>query len=74
MAVRVHHVVVFKTKVLHFKTENTPIKDKWEEKVQWNAQFPFCGLTKAFRYEIGCLSKNSTLFCSKRRIVAPGLF
>ena len=27
MAVRVHHAVVFKTKVLHFKTENTPIKD-----------------------------------------------
>ena len=24
---RVHHVVVFKTKVLHFKIENTPIKD-----------------------------------------------
>ena len=24
---RVHHAVVFKTKVLHFKIENTPIKD-----------------------------------------------
>ena len=24
---RVHHVVVFKTKVLHFKIENTPMKD-----------------------------------------------
>ena len=24
---RVHHVVVLKTKVLHFKIENTPIKD-----------------------------------------------
>ena len=28
MAGTVHHVVVFKTKVLHFKIENTPIKDK----------------------------------------------
>ena len=39
----VHHVVVFKTKVLHFKIENMPIKDKWKEKVQKNAQFPFSG-------------------------------
>ena len=45
-------MVVFKTKVLHFKIENTPRKDKWKEKVQKNAQFPFCGQTKAFRYEI----------------------
>ena len=27
-------------------------RHKWTEKVQWNAQFPFCGQTKAFRYEI----------------------
>ena len=27
MAGAVHHMVVFKTKVLHFKIENTPIKD-----------------------------------------------
>ena len=47
----VHHVVVFKTKVLHFTIENMPIKDKWKEKVQKNAQFPFCGQTKAFCYE-----------------------
>ena len=33
----------FKTKVLHFKIENTPIKDKWKEKVQKSAQIPFCG-------------------------------
>ena len=33
----------FKTKVLHFKIENTPIKDKWKEKVQKRAQIPFCG-------------------------------
>ena len=27
-------------------------RHKWKEKVQKNAQFPFCGQTKAFRYEI----------------------
>ena len=27
-------------------------RHKWKEKVQWNAQFPFCGQTRAFRYEI----------------------
>ena len=49
----VHHVVVFKTKVLHFKIESTPVKDtNGKKKVQKNAQFPLCGQTKAFRYEI----------------------
>ena len=44
---------VFKTKVLHFKIENTPIKDiKWKEKVQKNAQFSFCGQRKALCHEI----------------------
>ena len=66
-----HHVVVFKTKVLHFKIENYADKrHKWKEKVQKNAQFPFCGQTKA----VGdCLSSNSTLFCT-RRIGALGFF
>ena len=41
-------MVVFKTKVLHFKSKNTPIRDT----VQKNAQFPFCGQTRAFRFEI----------------------
>ena len=50
---RFHHVVVFKTKVLHFKIESTPVKDtNGKKKVQKNAQFPLCGQTKAFRYEI----------------------
>ena len=49
---RFHDVVVFKTKVLHFKIENTPIKDTWKEKAQKNAKFSFCGQTKAFRYKI----------------------
>ena len=50
--VHVHHVVVFKTKVLHFKIENMLIKDRWKEKVQKSTQFPFCGQTKDSRYEI----------------------
>ena len=46
-------MVVFKTKVLHFKIESTPIKrNKFKEKVQKNPQFPCRGRTKAFRYEI----------------------
>ena len=49
-------MVVFKTKVFHFKIENTPIKDtngkRTDENVQNNAQFPFCGQTRAFRSEI----------------------
>ena len=38
---RVHHVVGFKTKVLHFKIENTPIKDT-NGKKKFNT-FSFCG-------------------------------
>ena len=57
---RVHDVVVFKTKVLHFKIKNTPIKDtngkRNESFSLWN-----------------CLSRNSTLF-STRRIGTLGLF
>ena len=43
----------FKTRVLHFKDKNTPLKDKkWKEKVQKNAQFSFCGGREAFHQEI----------------------
>ena len=30
----------------------TDERQKWKEKVQKSTQFPFCGQTKAFRYEI----------------------
>ena len=41
--VRVHHVVVFKTKVLHFKIENTPIKDtSGNRKLKRMFRFLFC--------------------------------
>ena len=64
-------LVVFETKFLHFKIENyADWRHKWKEKVQKNAQFPFCGQTKAVR---NCLSRNSTLFCT-RRIGALGFF
>ena len=50
---RVHHVVVFKTKVLHFKIENTPIKDtNGKKSFKRMLSFLFCGQTKAFRYDI----------------------
>ena len=43
----------FKTRVLLFKVENTPSKDKkWKEKDQKNAQHSFCGEREAFRQEI----------------------
>ena len=48
---RDHDVVVFKTKVLHFKIENTPIKDTSERK-KFKRMLSFFGQTKAFRYEI----------------------
>ena len=38
-----------KTRVLHFKVKNTPLKDKkWKEKVQLS----FCGGREAFHQEI----------------------
>ena len=50
-----------KTRVLHFRVKNTPLKDKkWKEKVQKNAQCSFCGERGwAFNQE------NSTLFSSR---------
>ena len=45
----------FKTRVLHFKVKNTPLKDKnWKEKVQkpWECSVFFCGGREAFHQEI----------------------
>ena len=43
----------FRTRVLHFKDKDTPLKDKkWKEKVQKNAQLSFCGGREAFHQEI----------------------
>ena len=44
--------VVFKTQVLHFRVKTgAPLKDT-NGKVRMNVQFSFCGLKKAFGYEI----------------------
>ena len=43
----------YKTRVLHFRVKNTPLKDiKWKEKVQKNAQLSFSGGREAFYQEI----------------------
>ena len=51
MAVRVHHAVVFKTKVLHFKTENTPIKDT-NGKRKFNGMLSFLFVDKRKHFAI----------------------
>ena len=44
---------VFKTRILHFRGKNTPLKDrKWRENVQKNAQFSFCGERETFHQEV----------------------
>ena len=55
----------FKTRVLHFKIENTPIRHKWKEKVQ--------KMLKRKLFAMKFLSRNSTLF-STPRIGSLGLF
>ena len=50
---RFHHVVVFKTKGLHFKIENTLIKDRnGKRKFKRVLSVSFLWTTKAFRHEI----------------------
>ena len=69
---RVHDVVVFKTKVLHFKIENTPIKDtNGKRKFKRMLSFLFANKQRFSLWH--CLSRNLTLF-STRRIGALGLF
>ena len=55
MAVRVHHAVVFKTKLLHFKTENTPIKDT-NGKRKFNGMLSFLFVDKRKHFAIKWLS------------------
>ena len=68
--VRVHDVVVFKTKVLHFKIENTSIKET-NGKRKFKRMLSFLFVDK--RNLWNCLSRNSTLFFT-RRVGALGLF
>ena len=58
---RVHDVVVFKTKVLHFKIESTPMKDtNGKRKFKRMLSVLFVDKRKLFAWN--CLSRNSTLF------------
>ena len=68
---RVLYVVVFKTKVLHFKIENTPIKDT-NGKRKFKRMLSFLLWTKKSFPLWNCLSRNSALI-STRRIGALGL-
>ena len=61
---RVHHVVVFKTKVLHFKIGNTPIKTQMESESSKECSFSFLWTNESFSLW-HCLSRNSTLFSTE---------
>ena len=58
---RDHDVVVSKTKVLHFKIENTPIKDT-NGKRKFKRMLSFLLWTNESFSLWNCLSRNSTLF------------
>ena len=69
---RVHHVVVFKTKVLHFKIENTPIKDtNGKRKFKRMLSFLFVGKRKLFAMTLIVFRGIQPCFL---RIGALGLF
>ena len=68
---RVHHVVVFKTKVLHFKIENRPIKDTYRKRT-FKRMLRFLFVDKLEIVFWG-IQPSSTWF-SLRRIRALGLF
>ena len=66
------HVVVFKTKVLHFKIENTPIKDtNGKRKFKRMLSFLFVDKRKLFAMKLSFEEFN---LVSTRRIGALGLF
>ena len=70
---RVHHVVVFNTKVLHFKIENTPIKDtNGKRKFKRMLSFLFVDKRKLFAMKLSFEEFNIVLH--RRRIGALGLF
>ena len=67
-----HQVVVFKTKVLHFKIENTQIKDT-SGKRKFNGMLSsFLGTNESF--SLFKLSFNEFNLVSTWRIVTLGLF
>ena len=64
--------ILLKAKVLHFKIENTPIKEKNGKKNFKKCLDSFLWTNESFS-PWNCVSRNSTLF-SSRRIRALGLF
>ena len=69
---RVHHVVALKAKVLHFKIEKCANKRQVERESSKGCSVSFLRTNVSFSLW-DCLSRNSTLF-SSRRIRAFGLF
>ena len=67
-----HHVVLLKTKVLHFKLENTSIKDTNGKRKFKECSHSFLWTIESFSLW-NCLSRNLNLF-SSRRILVLGLF
>ena len=61
----------FKTRGLHFKVKNTPLKDqKWKKKVQKNAQLSFCEGRETLYQEIALQGIQPRFLHGG----APGLF
>ena len=59
----VHHVVVFKTKVLHFKIEKTPIKDtNRKRKFKRMLSFVFVDKRKLFAMKLSFKEFNLVFF------------
>ena len=61
----------FKTRVLHFKVRNTPLKDKnWKEEVQKpeNAQFVFVEEGKLFIKKSSFAEFNRVFFTTERMV------
>ena len=64
---RVHHVVVFKTKVLHFKIENTPIKDtNGKRKFKRMLSFLFVDKRKFFAMKLSFKEFNLVFYMADR--------
>ena len=64
---RVHHVVVFKTKVLHFKIENTPIKDtNGKRKFKRMLSFLFVDKRKLFAMKLSFEEFNLVFYTADR--------
>ena len=62
---RVHHVVVFKTKVLHFKIENTTIKDTNEQR-KFNGMLSFLFVDKRKLFAMKLSFEEFGLFWSNQ--------